>query len=180
MSWSPTIYRGALVTIRPPLTSDVDGFLAKAGQPETALAYGGDPEKIVPPTPESYADSLKRFPDSIKWVIDHEGHAIGRTRLHSVDKVEAHARFAIGIWHPDDWGRGFGTEAAKLVLSHAFNTLKFHRVDLIVLESNTRAIRSYEKCGFKVEGVLRERALIQGRRQNDLIMGILRDEFVGQ
>ena len=47
MSWSPVIYRGDLITLRPPLDSDVDDFLVKAGQPETTLAYGGDPAKLT-------------------------------------------------------------------------------------------------------------------------------------
>ena len=177
MSWSPATYRGDLITLRPPLVSDVEDFLIKAGQPETILAYGGDPSTITSPTPESYERSLARFPDSIKWVIDREGHAIGGVRLHEIDQEESHARLAIGIRHPADWGHGYGTEASKLVLGHAFNIMNLHRVDLIVLESNKRAIRSYEKCGLKVEGVLRERALVSGRRQNDLIMAILRHEF---
>ena len=179
MPWSDHHYLGNLVSIRSPLDSDLSDFLAKAGQPETALAYGGDPSKIKPPTPESYAAGLDRFPDSIKWVIDREAHAIGRIRLHDVDEDEGHATLALGIWHPDDWGHGFGTEASMLVLGHAFKVMKLHRVDLIVLEHNRRAIRSYEKCGFKLEGVLRERALVRGERQNDLIMSILRHEYVG-
>ena len=110
-------------------------------------------------------------------MIDREGHAVGRVRLHSVDETEGHARLAVGIWHPDDWGHGFGTEATTLVLGHAFNVVRLHRIDLVVLEANRRAIRSYEKCGFKVEGVLREHALVRGQRQNDLLMAILKDEF---
>lgn len=64
-----------------------------------------------------------------------------------------------------------------LVLKHTFNVMRLHRVDLIVLEANKRAIRSYQKFGFRTEGVLRERALIQGQRQNDLIMAILSHEY---
>ena len=171
-------YVGDLVSVRPSLKSDLQDYLAKAGQPETILAYGGDPSTIKPPTPESYKRSLGRFPDSIKWVIDRKDHAIGGVRLHQIDEKEAHARLALGIWHPVDWGHGYGTEASKLILGHAFVVMNLHRVDLIVLESNGRAIRSYEKCGFKVEGILRERALVVGQRQNDLIMAILRHEFI--
>ncbi len=179
MPWSTQTYRGGLVRLRPPIDSDLDDFLAKAGQPETILAYGGDPSTLTAPTPESYRQGLGTFPDSIKWVIDHDGHAIGRIRLDNIDETEGHARLALGIWHPDDWGHGFGTEASMLALGHAFNAMRLHRVDLIVLEENRRAIRSYEKCGFRVEGVLRERALVRGQRQNDLVMAVLRREFAG-
>ncbi|MDA0231868.1 MAG: GNAT family protein [Chloroflexi bacterium] len=175
-------YVGKLVTVRQVKESDVTDFMAKGGQPETILAYGGDPSTARPPTQEAFEQWVRwvnRFPDSLKWVIERAGHGIGQVRLDDIDEAEGHARLAIGIWHPDDWGHGYGTDATRLALRHAFEGLRLHRIDLVVLESNARAIRSYEKSGFKHKGVLRERALVLGERQNDLIMSILRHEYVG-
>jgi len=87
------------------------------------------------------------------------------------------ARYAIGIFDPIYWGRGIGTEVTHLVLDYAFNELGLHRVDLKVLEYNTRGIRCYEKCGFILEGKEREGALIEGKYENDLTMGILDYEY---
>jgi ribosomal-protein-alanine N-acetyltransferase len=52
-----------------------------------------------------------------------------------------------------------------------------HRIDLKVLEYNKRGIRCYEKCGFKLDGVLRDSAFIEGKYHSDLIMSILEDEW---
>jgi len=62
-------------------------------------------------------------------------------------------------------------------LKHAFEDLKLHRIDLKVLEYNKRGIRCYEKCGFKIDGILRESAYIEGKYHSDIIMSILENEF---
>lgn len=50
------------------------------------------------------------------------------------------------------WGRGYGTEALSLLIKYCFNTLNLYRVELEVFEFNKRAIKVYQKCGFKEEG----------------------------
>jgi len=55
--------------------------------------------------------------------------------------------------------------------------MNLHRVYLRVFEYNLRGIRSYEKCGFKKEGVLRQDRYDNGEYHNTVMMGILRDEF---
>lgn len=85
----------------------------------------------------------------------------------------------IGLGERDYWGNGYGTDAMKLMLRYAFTELNLHRVSLGVFEYNTRARKSYEKAGFKLEGRIRAELLRQGKRWDVLIMGILRDEWLG-
>lgn len=70
-----------------------------------------------------------------------------------------------------------GRELIKLVLSHAFGTMGLHRVDLRVLAFNERAIRCYRSCGFVEEGRERESARIGDVWHDDIIMGILAEEY---
>ncbi|MNY63079.1 hypothetical protein D3C86_1999940 [compost metagenome] len=63
------------------------------------------------------------------------------------------------------------------MLTYAFSELKLHRVSLRVLAINKRAIRSYMKCGFQVEGRERETAFLDGKWHDDLIMGLLEHEL---
>jgi RimJ/RimL family protein N-acetyltransferase len=67
-----------------------------------------------------------------------------------------------------------------LVLGHAFHDLKLHRISIRVLAYNTRAIRSYQKCGFLIEGREREAAFVNGRWHDDIIMGLLEHEFTAR
>jgi RimJ/RimL family protein N-acetyltransferase len=84
----------------------------------------------------------------------------------------------IGIDDREFWGKGFGTDAMRLALRYAFTELDLQRVTLNVFEYNPRAIRSYEKVGFKHEG--RQRFVIHrdGRRWDILYMGILKTEWL--
>ncbi|MCI0520158.1 MAG: GNAT family N-acetyltransferase [Chloroflexi bacterium] len=85
----------------------------------------------------------------------------------------------IGLGEREYWGKGYGTDAMRLILRYAFNELNLHRVTLGVFEYNSRAIHSYEKAGFKHEG--RQRGFLQreGRRWDLLIMGVLKNEWEG-
>jgi RimJ/RimL family protein N-acetyltransferase len=77
----------------------------------------------------------------------------------------------------DQWNKGFGTEATKLFVAYGFETLNLNRIELRVYEYNARAIRVYEKVGFKHEGSLREDHYRQGRYWNTHVMSILRSEW---
>jgi len=78
---------------------------------------------------------------------------------------ERRASYAIGIQASRYLGRGFGTEATRLVLAYAFEVLKLHRIVVKVLDFNVRAIACYRKCGFVEEGRERECALLDGAWQ---------------
>ena len=84
----------------------------------------------------------------------------------------------IGIGESDCWGKGYGTDAMRLALRYAFQELNLQRVSLDVFVHNRRAVRSYEKAGFKPEGVERQLVARDGQRLDVLVMGILREEWV--
>jgi len=83
----------------------------------------------------------------------------------------------LGIGDPEYWGKGYGSDAMRIILKYAFDILNLHRVTLSVFEYNPRAIRSYENCGFKHEGRLREFLSREGKRWDLLFMGITKKEW---
>jgi RimJ/RimL family protein N-acetyltransferase len=84
----------------------------------------------------------------------------------------------IGLGEREYWGKGYGTEAMKIILRYAFTELNLRRVTLDVFEYNQRGVRSYEKAGFAYEGRERGTILREGRRWDLLFMGILREEWL--
>ncbi len=76
-------------------------------------------------------------------------------------------------------GRGFGRQALRLLKRWAFEERGAHRLWLDVLERNTRARHLYESEGFRVEGLLRDALLLEGRRESLVLMAILRKEHEG-
>jgi RimJ/RimL family protein N-acetyltransferase len=83
----------------------------------------------------------------------------------------------LGIGNRNDWGKGYGTDAMKIMLRFAFTEINLRRVTLTVFEYNPRAIRSYEKAGFQHEGSMRGALLKDGKRWDMHYMGILREDW---
>ena len=84
----------------------------------------------------------------------------------------------ISLGERQKWGKGYGTDAMRILLRYAFTELNLQRVSLTVFEYNPRAIRSYEKAGFKVEGRVRQFLNRDGQRWDMIFMGVLRDEWL--
>ncbi len=102
---------------------------------------------------------------------------IGNCGLHRIDWINRSAVFGIMIGEKSEWNKGYGTEAARLLISYGFYQLGLHRVELQVYAYNGRARRAYEKLGFVHEGTLREARFHAGRYHDILIMGILKSEW---
>lgn len=98
---------------------------------------------------------------------------VGTCQLQGIDLRHATAELQVRVGERDAQDGGLGTEAVGLLVTHAFEDLRLVRVGLHVLATNTRAIRVYEKVGFRREGVLRQAACIEGRRLDVVVMGML-------
>jgi len=75
------------------------------------------------------------------------------------------------------WNKGLGTEAVRILIEFAFGELNVNKIKLQVFSFNKRAIRSYEKNGFKIEGVLREEVYRNGQYYDEIVMGLLASEW---
>jgi RimJ/RimL family protein N-acetyltransferase len=94
-----------------------------------------------------------------------------------VNLIHGEAWVGLGIGEREFWSKGYGTDMMKLCLQYAFIELGLERVSLGLHEYNPRALKSYEKCGFRLEGRTRKDVMREGRRSDTLWMGILREEW---
>lgn len=109
-------------------------------------------------------------------ILDDDGRAIGL--LSFWERSIPHQAAELSIWLARGYrGRGYGTAALWKGLRHIFSEFDLHKVYLRVLSYNVRAIRSYEKCGFQEEGVLRQEMCVDGSWHDLIYMGLLRSEF---
>jgi RimJ/RimL family protein N-acetyltransferase len=105
------------------------------------------------------------------------GRAIGNCGLHEVDLPNRRTLVGIMIGEPEARGRGYGTEAMRLLLDFAFTALGLHSVMLMVFEYNGAGLRCYEKVGFREVGRRRESRWYNGRFWDEIYMDILATEF---
>jgi RimJ/RimL family protein N-acetyltransferase len=124
---------------------------------------------------EGEQKSRNNFLFGIRLVDSDE--LIGWVELDGVQWTHQTSYVGIGIGNRAYWGKGYGSEAMRLVLQFAFNELNLHRVHLTVFSYNPRAIRMYENLGFQREGVYREYLHRDGQRYDMLLYGLLRREW---
>lgn len=127
---------------------------------------------------EFESESLSMFAFAIHILDDDR--LIGEIDLSGINWSSGEAIVGIGIGDRNDWGKGYGTDAMRVILCFAFTELNLHRVFLNTFEYNPRAIRAYEKCGFKHEGRVRGMLNRDGKRWDVIYMGILQEEWKQQ
>lgn len=106
-----------------------------------------------------------------------EGQYIGMADYRDVEKIKRSCTIGITIGEKDYWGKGYGTDAIKVLIEFLFNRVNLRRIQLDTWSGNKRAISAYSKCGFKVEGTLRESEYIEGKYYDTIIMGLLRRDW---
>ena len=131
-------------------------------------------------------DEIERFfaarvvgPDALSMAIHERAtdRLVGTCAFSQLDGDNGSALYHITIGEKDAWGQGYGTEATRLMLDHAFGTLGLHRVALYVFEFNERAIRAYRRCGFVLEGRSRESIFRDGQWWDELAMSVLESDW---
>jgi RimJ/RimL family protein N-acetyltransferase len=106
-----------------------------------------------------------------------DDRVIGDIALDGVNWNNGESFVGISIGEKENWNKGYGTDAMRLIVRYAFAELNLRRVSLTVFEYNPRGLRSYQKAGFKEEGRMREYLNRDGRRWDMIFMGILREEW---
>ncbi len=101
---------------------------------------------------------------------------IGQCSLTKVDPVSRCATLSI-VLCPRFSAKGYGTEAVRLLIDYGFKLHNIRRVELSVMANNPAAIRCYEKCGFRKEGVARQAFFSEGAYVDKIYMGLLRSEW---
>ena len=96
--------------------------------------------------------------------------------IQDIDTMNRNANIRIALTNSSQ-NKGYGTEALQLMLDYGFGVLNLHRIELNVFSYNHRAMRVYEKVGFKQEGVQREALFYNHQYHDSILMSILEDEY---
>jgi diamine N-acetyltransferase len=102
---------------------------------------------------------------------------IGETHLFDTDFFSRSAEYGINIGEKECWGKGYGTEATKLMLDYGFTVLCLHSIRLRTVSFNERGIRAYTAAGFKMAGRWREAYMFAGCAHDIVLMDCLATEF---
>ena len=167
----PTIVINKELLIRKPRETDIQERYEIGRSLEYRKMVGGS---VIDLPPYEYDNAERLYQREMKykysWFIEYKGRMIGVCRLR---KQETGAiRYSIGIHDDKLYSKGIGTKVTMTIINFAFNELKIKELELVVLEYNKRAIRCYEKCGFKVYKILKDSLELDGNYYNDILMKI--------
>lgn len=180
VDWNPPRIEGRLVELRHHTAANLATVLRWYADPEIARLTRYSTRPMPTEEVERFFQARLLSTESVAYGIHlrPSGRLVGLTTFSSLDPDNGSVLFHITIGERDAWGQGYGTEAAQLMLWLAFERIGLHRVGLTVFSFNERAIRSYEKAGFRVEGRAREAIARDDRYWDEVQMGILRDEWL--
>ena len=163
--------------------TDIPAFLRWFNDPEVR-------ENLLLFAPMSVAQEELWFENKLQkndeYLFAIEAHVedawvhIGNVGLHAIDWKNGSTIFGIAIGEKAYWNKGYGTDATRAMLRFAFAELNLHRVELEVFANNARAMRAYEKAGFKREGTRRQANFHDGQYRDAHIMAVLQEEFLTQ
>lgn len=156
---------------------------------QKTTSYLNDPGVSMPIGAHYFAISLR---EEEKWYENYQKNSYQLTSL-IIENLETgehmgHIGFADISWKnrkatvglflgQQYWNKGYGTDALMAICNFGFKQLNFQRIQLFVYAFNKRGIRAYEKCGFQVEVIQKQASYVDGRYVDDILMGILAEEF---
>ncbi len=169
---------GERVYLRPVEHQDLAWIRKWANDPEIRRLTG----EVTPMTSggaERFFEKVQNNEDRIWFIIalGENDAPIGEAGLLRMFPAWRTTDLSIIIGEKDAWGKGYGTEAIRLLLDYAFGYLNFHRVAVGVVGFNERALCFYEKIGFKREGVQQDGYFYDHAYHDFVMMRMLEDEF---
>lgn len=110
-------------------------------------------------------------------IYDKSNNMLGEVVINDIDELCRRANFRISLFKSVLCGKGYGTQAAELLITYAFENLKLHRIELEVFSFNIRAKKSYNKLGFIEEGIKRDGEYIDGEFRDVIVMAMLESDY---
>ncbi|ASN06484.1 GNAT family N-acetyltransferase [Virgibacillus necropolis] len=168
------------VYVRPIENADLDLFYEKALWDKEGRRLTGTQAVFSRQGIQNWFDRNAIDTSRIDLIIclQENNQPIGDIAMLDIDHQNQNSVVRISIFDKEFWGNGYGTEAMSLVVEFGFDSLNLHRVGLDVFAYNERAIKAYEKLGFKREGIVRDELFYDGEFHDSILMGVLKGEFV--
>ncbi len=181
MMMNPNLFTGQLVRLAPmDAETGAEWFARWDRDTEHMRLLDTDPHRLmtakqIKAAIEKEETESQEIQFAIRTLV--EDRLIGFVALGGIIWPHGDSFVGIGIGDRTYWGKGYGTDAMRVLLRYAFTELNLHRLSLNVFSYNRRAIRSYEKVGFVVEGRQRQPLRRDGQYHDLIFMGVLRDEW---
>ncbi|WP_334076850.1 GNAT family protein [Paenibacillus sanfengchensis] len=169
---------GKQVYLRPIGMEDAEWYFYDLYDPETRRLTGTQ-RHFTKEGIAAYIERKNQDDSSVLLLIAlrENDELIGDIALQDIDSYNRNCNIRVAISSQAQTGKGYGSEALRLMLDYGFGILNMHRIELNVFDYNPRALHVYEKLGFKREGVQREALYYNHKYHDSITMSLLEHEF---
>lgn len=174
------MYTGKKVRLREYRKEDIKQAQNYVNDPDiNSLISPSIPYPFTLEDEQKWFEDLSATKDTYSFAIEtlEDKKYIGGCGINHIDWKNSVATVGIFIGDKDYLGKGYGTDAMNILIKFIFEQVNINKIKLHVFSFNIRAIKSYEKCGFKQEGVLRQEVFRNGQYHDDIVMGLLKEEY---
>ena len=164
---------------RRPTSGDAAMICELKNNEKAALLLGGVHHTYTVADIERWIEFHNNNPEEVLLVVEdtERGKLIGHVGLYKIDNVAKKTEYGILLADDDSRGKGYGTKATKTMIDYAFNKLGMHKVTAEVLSENAASIAMFKKCGFSIDGCLRDDVFKNSRYYDVLSMSIVESEY---
>jgi len=107
--------------------------------------------------------------------LRHDMRHIGNIKIGPISRHHKSAEIGIMIGDKNEWGKGYASEAIVAVKEYAFKNLSLIKLTAGCYAENIGSLRAFIKAGFVEEGRKISQYVVDGKRQDGLILGIVND-----
>ena len=126
----------------------------------------------------AFVARMEQDPDNVFLAIvlrDGDRH-IGNLKISSINWLHRFADIGLLIGDKSCWGQNFGSEAIRLATDYAFDALELHSLSAGLYDANIGSLKAFGKAGWQQQGLRKSRFLCEGEHQDQILMGIVRDD----
>ena len=125
----------------------------------------------------NWVETMVKTGKVVQFIIcTNENKPVGSVYSRDIDETHHKAEYGIFIGEREALSKGYGTEAAKLMIRYAFEERKLHKLMLRVLAGNDRAKKSYENAGFVQEAYLKDDVYLEDGYRDVILMAVINPE----
>jgi ribosomal-protein-alanine N-acetyltransferase len=116
--------------------------------------------------------------EEITWGVARksDNKIIGYCNLGTFNDDSLRCEIGYGF-NRDEWNKGYATEAIKALVKFGFEIMNFNRVEATVTVGNDASVKALKKADFIQEGIVRERTIMKGKFEDDVILAMLRKDY---
>lgn len=168
---------GKKITLRAIEKEDCEFLKKIINDPDTESNVVGWSFPISTKNQEEWYEKQKYNLENQRFIIEYEGDAIGLATLTDIDWKNRKATHGLKLYGKNIKGRGFGTDTVQTIMKYAFEELQLNKLCASILQTNIPSQKMFEKCGWKIEGISRESVFKNNKYIDEIIIGILKEEY---